>query len=112
MMTLRNTVGSKLLHTLLVLLTVSILLLPSNVRAADRNGTVLFFPLEDLQQLIVHPSRQSLAQLFSFSSSTPSFGWQSWSTEPDNPGKRETYYENGSYGDGYRVPGPHSWWGY
>ena len=113
MTTLRHTSGSKLRLTLLALLTVATLSLPSSAKAAERDGTVLFFPLADLQQMIVHPSRQSLTALFSFSSPAPDSARHAWSAIPerDNPLQWNNGYSNGLWVDGCRLPGPRPLWG-
>jgi hypothetical protein len=87
MTALRHTSGTKLRLTLLALLIATTLSLPSSAKAAERDGTVLFFPLEDLQQMIVHPSLNSLTALFSFSSPAPNSALHAWSATPerDNP---------------------------
>ena len=113
MTTLRHTSGSKLRLTLLALLTVATLSLPSSAKAAERDGTVLFFPLADLQRMIVRPSRQSLTALFSFSSPAPDSARYAWSATPerDNPLQWNNTYSNGLCVDGCRLPGPRPLWG-
>jgi hypothetical protein len=112
MMTLRPITGSQLRLTLLALLTISTLWLPAGTHAAERDGTVLFFPLADVQHMIVSPSRHSLATLFSFSSPTSSFVRDEWSArlEQDNGPQRNPGYGNKVGGDRYPLPGP--LWGY
>jgi hypothetical protein len=113
MTTLRHTSGSKLRLTLLALLTAATLSLPSSAKAAERDGTVLFFPLEDVQQMIVHPSRQSLTALFSFSSPVANSAQHSWAATPerDNPLQWNNGYSNGLCVDGCLLPGPRPLWG-
>jgi hypothetical protein len=113
MTTLRHTIGSKLRLTLLALLTVATLSLPSSAKAAERDGTVLFFPLADLQRMLVHPSRQSLTALFAFSSPVPNSAWHAWSAIPerDNPLQWNNGYSNGLCVDGCLLPGPRPLWG-
>src|SRR5262245_9582261 len=69
------TTSSHTLHTilrraLLVFLTLSPLLLTPGAFAAERDGTVLFFSLDDLQEVLSPPS------LPSFSPLALSFAWQ------------------------------------
>jgi hypothetical protein len=113
MTTLRHTSGSKLRLTLLALLTVATLSVPSSAKAAERDGTVLFFPLKDLQQMIVHPSLNSLTALFSFSSPVPNAAQHLWAATPerDNPLQWYNDYSNGICVDGCRLPGPRPLWG-
>ena len=113
MTTLRHTTGSKLRLTLLALLTAATLSLPSSAKAAERDGTVLFFPLEDLQQMIVHPSLNSLTALFSFPRAAPNSVLNAWSATPerDNPLQWNNAYSNGMCVDGCRLPGPRPLWG-
>ena len=113
MTTLRNISDSKLRLTLLTLLTVTTLSLPSNAKAAERDGTVLFFPLEDIQQMIVHPSLHSLTALFSFSPSLSNSERHAWSATPerDKPLQWNNTYSNGLCVDECRLPGPRPLWG-
>src|SRR5262245_53112406 len=108
MTTLRHTTGSKLRLTFLALLTAATLSLPSSAKAAERDGTVLFFPLGDVQQMIVHPSRQSLTALLSFTPPAPNSALNAWSATPvrDNPLQWNNTYSNGMCVDGCRLPGP------
>jgi hypothetical protein len=89
-------------------LTLSILLTPTCALSAEREGTVLFFSLEDLQQALSHPSLPSLSQL------SPSFAWweQPEAAEQDGPLERNFRWGNGLGVDGYTRPGTRPLWGY
>ena len=112
MTTLRYTGSPKLRLTVLALLTATTLLMPPVAKAAERDGTMLFFSLEDIQQVLARPSLPALTSLFSFSQ--PAFAWraQSETAERGSPMERNTRYGNGLWADGYRLPGPHPLWGY
>jgi hypothetical protein len=112
MTTLRYTRSPKLRLAFLALLTATTLLMPSGAQAAERNGTVLFFSLEDIQQVLARPSLPALTSLLSFSQ--PAFSWraQSQTAERGSLMERNTRYGNGFWVDGYRLPGPHPLWGY
>jgi hypothetical protein len=111
---LRHTRSPKLRMTLLAFFTATTLLTPLSARAAERDGTVIFFSMEDLRQMVAHPSLSSLASLFSPSQSSPSFAWheESGAAEQDNPLERNARYGNGLGADGYRLPGTRPLWGY
>jgi hypothetical protein len=112
MKTLRYTRTPKLCLAFLTLLTATTLLMPSGAKAAERNGTVLFFSLEDIQQVLDRPSLPALTSLLSFSQ--PAFSWraQSQTAKQGSLLERNTHYGNGFWVDGYRLPGPHPLWGY
>ena len=114
MTTLRYSSSTKLRLTFLALLTVTTLLMPSGAKAAERDGIVLFFPLEDIQHVLAHPSLSSLSSLFSFSSPASGFAWreQSVAPEQDSHLERNARYSTGLEIEGYRLPGPHPLWGY
>jgi hypothetical protein len=99
---------------LLALFTVITLSLPSGAKAAERDGTVLFFSFEDIQQVLTNPSLPSLTSLLSPSQPTSSFAWraQSETVEQDHSLGWNTSYGNGLWADGYRLPGPRPLWGY
>lgn len=113
MMKLRYTRSPQLRLAFLALLTVTTLLIPPDVKAAERDGTVLFFSLEDIQHVLAHPSLPALTSLFSISQSS-SFSWraQSETAVQGSPVERNTRYGNGLWVDGYRLPGPYPLWGY
>ena len=88
------------------------LLLPSPCAlAAEREGTVLFFSLEDLQQMLSHPSHFLSSSLWQLPSS---FAWRERpeEAERDGPLERNARWGNGQGIDGYRRPGTHPLWGY
>lgn len=113
MKTLRYIRSPKLCLAFLALLTAGTLLMPPDAKAAERNGTVLFFSFEDIQQVLTRPSLPALTSLFSFSPSSR-FSWraQSEMTIQGSSLERNTRYGNGFWVDGYRLPGPHPLWGY
>ena len=88
--------------------------MPLGAKAAERDGTVLFFSLEDIQHVLVHPSRSALSSLFSFSSPASGLAWRARSetAEQYSPQERDTRYDAGLEMEGYRLPGPHPLWGY
>ena len=110
----RQTSSATLRLALLTLLTVATLSLPSSAKAAERDGSVLFFPLADLQQLIVHPSRQSLAAFLSFSPPVSSCAWHARSTaqEQANHVQWHTGCGNEPSSEEFHLPGLHTLWGY
>ena len=113
MKTLRYTRSPKFYLAFFALLTASTLSMPLRAQAAERNGTVLFFSLDDIQQVLARPSLPALTSLFSFSPAS-SFSWraQSETVMKSSPLERNTRYGNGFWVDGYRLPGPHPLWGY
>lgn len=108
---LRPTRSTPLRRALLALLTVTALLTPAYARAAEREGAVLFFSLEDLHQALAHPSLPSLLAL---SPPSSSFAWraQSGEAEQNGPLERNARYGNGLGIDGYTRPGTRPLWGY
>lgn len=114
MTTLRHTSSTKLRLTFLALLTITTFLMPPGAKAAERDGTVLFFSLEDIQHVLANPSLPAFASLLSPSQPTSSLAWraQSEAAGQDSSRERNTRYGNGLWADGYRIPGPHPLWGY
>lgn len=108
---LRHTSSANLRLTFLSILTVLTLLMPLGAKAAERDGTVIFFPLEDIRHALTHPSFSTLASLFSFSPPASGFAW-SEPTKQYSPLERNTLYGVGPEVEGYRLPGPRSLWGY
>jgi len=94
----------------LALLTVATLSTPPSAKAAERDGTVLFFPLADLQQLIGHPFRNSLNAFLSFSPLVSSCAWHAWSTAPEqaNPLQWNTGCGNEPGSEEFHLPGLHT----
>src|SRR5262245_51370312 len=70
MTSLSHTLRSICRKALLAAAALLVLLPPADALAAEREGTVLFFSLEDLQEVLSHPSPFSLP---SFSQLSPSF---------------------------------------
>jgi hypothetical protein len=87
------------------------LLTPPCALAAEREGTVLFFSVEDLQQALSHPV---LPSLLSFSQLLPSFEWreQPEAAEQDGRLERNSRWGNGLGVNGYTRPGTRPLWGY
>jgi len=108
MTTLSQTLRAKCRKALLAGVALSALLTPPCALAAEREGTVLFFSLEDLQQALSHPSLPSLSQLL------PSFAWweQPEAAEQDGPLERNSRWGNGLGVEGYLRPGTRPLWGY
>jgi hypothetical protein len=106
-------VSSRALRTqgwkaLLAGVALSALLTPPCALAAEREGTVLFFSVEDLQQ----PWSRSSLPLFS--QLLPSFEWleQPEAAEQDGRLERNSRWGNGLGIDGYTRPGTRPLWGY
>jgi len=113
MTTLSQTWCTKCRKALLAGVALSTLLTPPYALAAEREGTVLFFSMEDLQQVLSSPSLPSLASLFSRAQPSPSF-WQEQpeAAEQDGPLERNARYGNGLGIDGDRLPGTRPPWIY
>jgi hypothetical protein len=88
-------------------LALSVLLTPTRTLSAEREGSVLFFSVEDLQQTLSHPSLPSLSHL------SPSGAWweQPKAAEQDGPLERYSRWGNGLGVDGYTRPGTRPLWG-
>jgi hypothetical protein len=88
-------------------LTLSVLLTPTRALSAEREGTVLFFSVEDLQQALSHPSLPSLSHL------SPSGAWweQPKAAEQDGPLERNFRWGNGLGVQGYTHPETRPLWG-
>lgn len=96
-------------RALLALLTLSPLLTTPGAFAAERDGTVLFFSVADLKQVLSHPSLPSLSQL------SPRFAWrdQHEAAAQEGPVERNSRWGNGLGVDGYAYPGARRpLWGY
>jgi len=108
MTTLSQTLRTQCRKTLLAGVALSVLLPPAGALAAEREGTVLFFSLADLQQVLSHPSLPSLSQLL------PSLAWreQSETQKQDGPLEKNARWGNGLGIDGYTRPGTRPLWGY
>ena len=108
MISLSQTLRTKCQKALLGAVALLVLLPPAAALAAEREGTVLFFPLEDLQQVLSHPS------LFSFLQLSPSVAWRERhaAEKQDGPVERNFRWGNGLGVDGYTRPGTRPLWGY
>src|SRR5215475_3585541 len=108
MTTLSHTLRMTCRKTLLAGLALSALLTPPCALSAEREGTVLFFSFEDLQQMLSNPSLPSFSPMF------PSFTWQEQNdaTEQDGPLEMNRRWGNGLGIDGYIRPGTRPLWGY
>src|SRR5215475_5749963 len=111
MMTLSQTLRTQCRNVLLAGVVLSALLTPVCALSAEREGTVLFFSVEDLHQTLSHPS------LFSFPSlwqPLSSFAWreQPEAAEQDGPIERTYRWGNGLGVDGYTRPATRPLWGY
>ena len=113
MTTFIRTLSTKCRNALLTGVALSTLLTPAGVLAAEREGTVLFFSLDDIQSVLTRPSLPSLASLLSPSQPVSSFAWRGQSrVEQGRPPEQHTPYGNGLWADGYHLPGSHPLWGY
>ena len=108
MTTLSHTLSAKCRRALLAGVALSALLTPPYVLAAEREGAVLFFSVEDLQQVLSHSALPSFSQL------VPSFAWQEQpkAAEPDGRLERNSRWGNSLGIDGYTRPGTRPLWGY
>jgi hypothetical protein len=108
MTTLSQGLSMQSRKALLVGLTLFVLLLPTSALSAEREGSVLFFSLEDLRQVLTHPTLPSLWHL------SPSFAWweQPKAAEQDGPLERNARWGHGLGVDGYTRPGTRPLWGY
>ena len=83
-----------------------VLLMPISAMAAQRDGTVLFFSLEDLTQALSKPTLPDLS---------PSFLWQNLAPQAhqESPIERSYRWGNGLGIDGLAYPGARMpLWGY
>ncbi|MGE0824328.1 MAG: hypothetical protein AB7G75_14160 [Candidatus Binatia bacterium] len=114
MKTLRHVRSTRIRSTVVALLVAAALLTPSGAKAAERDGTVLFFSFEDLQSVLAHPSLPAFSSFLFPSSSAPSFAWSAGAGAAGygQPTERHDRFGNWLWVDGYKVPGPHPLWGY
>jgi hypothetical protein len=107
MTTLNQALRSQGRKVLLAGLALSVLLTPPCARSAEREGSVLFFSVADLQQVLSHPALPSLSQL------SPSFAWweQPKAAEQDGPLERNFRWGHGLGVEGYTRPGTRPLWG-
>jgi hypothetical protein len=107
MTTLSQALRTQCRKVLLAGLAFLVLLPPPWALSAEREGTVLFFSMEDLQQALSHPSLPSLSHL------SPSSAW--WeppeAAEQDDLLERNFRWGNGLGIDGYTRPGTRPLWG-
>ena len=109
MTTYRQALRKTLSRSLLAGLTLSALLTAPCAFSAERDGTVLFFSFEELQEDLSHPSLPSLSQL------PNSFEWQAQYKigEQVSPLERSAQWGDGLGIDGYAHPGQRRpLWGY
>ena len=108
MTTLSRALRTQCRKALFAGLALSLLLTPTRARSAEREGTVLFFSVEDLQQALSHPSLPSFSQL------SPSFARreQSEAEKQDGTLERNSRWGNGLGVGGYTHPGTRPLWGY
>ena len=111
MTTLSHTLRSKCRKALLAAVALLVLLPPAGAQAAEREGTVLFFSPEDLQQALSHSSPFSLPLFLQLS---PSFARreQSEAENQDGPVERNSRCGDGLGVDGYTYPRTRPLWGY
>jgi hypothetical protein len=106
---LSQTLRTKCRKALLAAVALLVLLPPAGVLAAEREGTVLFFSLEDLQQALSRPSPFSLSPFMQLS---PSFARreQSEAEKQDGPVERNSCWGDGLGVDGYTCSGIRPLW--
>jgi len=94
--------------SLIAMLALVALLTPASGFAAERDGSVLFFSLEDMQQMLSNPTLPSAPDL-SFS-----FTWRNQRKNENLESALErNYYWGHKLGvDGYTKPGTRPLWGY
>ena len=111
MTVLNQTLRAKCRKALLATVALLVLRPPAGALAAEREGTVLFFSLEDLQQALSRPSPFSLSRFLQLS---PSFAQreQPEAEKQDGPLERNSRWGNGLGVDGYTHPGTRPLWGY
>jgi hypothetical protein len=111
MTTLSHTLRSNCWKALLAAVALLVLLTPACAPAAEREGTVLFFSPEDIQQALSHSSPFSLP---SFLQLSPGFARreQSEAEKQDGPMERNSRWGDGLGVDGYTYPGTRPLWGY
>src|SRR5262249_5469431 len=111
MPTLSHTRRTKCRKALLAAVALLVLLPPAGALAAEREGTVLFFSLEDLQQALSRPSPFSLPPFLQLS---PRFAQQEQpkAEKQDGPVERNPRGGKGLGVDGYPRPGTRPLWGY
>ena len=108
---LSQTLRTKCRKALLAAVALLVLLPPAGALAAEREGTVLFFSPEDLQQALSHSSSFSPP---SFLQLSPSFAQRELpeAEEQDGPLERNSRWSNGLGVDGYTRPRTRPLWDY
>jgi len=111
MTTLSHALRSKCRKALLTAAALLVLLPSAGALAAEREGTVLFFSLEDLQQALSRPSPFSLSLFLQLSSSFARRE-QPEAEKQDGPLERNSRWGDGLGVDGYTRTGTRPLWGY
>jgi hypothetical protein len=94
------------IKSLLAALTLTAMFLPTAAFSAERDGTTLFFSLEDLRRELTTPSLSSLSSILTWRN-------QEENTDRRTPIERNLTWGNGLGIDGYAHPGSHRpLWGY
>ena len=108
MMTLRLVLNKRIRRATLVVLACSVLLTPAYAVSAERDGTVIYFTFEDLNQMFSHSSPPSFRQIF------PGFSWRDQREQPGQQRHIERNYrwDNGRGFDDSTRPGTRPLWGY
>ena len=111
MLTLNPTLRRHGKRVLLVGAVLGVLWSTSFARAAEWEGPVLFFSLEDLQGVVSYPSSLSLPTVWTLASgfARPE---QSQAAAYEGPVERSMHWGNGLGIDGYIRPGTRPLWGY
>ena len=104
-MTIRRLLNKSVRRTTLVVLTCSILFLPTYAVSAERDGTVIYFTFEDVKQM------------FSYLSLLPGLSDSSWRnqrerTSQQRPIARTYRWNNGQGSNGSPLPETRPLWGY
>lgn len=106
MTTFNQALSAKCRKALLAGLALVVLLTPICAMAAERDGTVLFFSLEDLKQALYNPTLSELS---------PSFSWRNpqQQANQESPIERNYRWGHGLGFDSYAYPGTRMpLWGY
>ena len=92
-----------------------VLLMPISAMAAQRDGTVLFFSLEDLTQTLSNPTLPDLSHSLLMPDLFPGLLWQNLlpQTYQESPIERSYRWGDGLGVDGFAYPGSRMpLWGY
>jgi len=102
-----KTLSKTIRKSVLAAFAFTVLMTPISGFAAERDGSVLFFSLDDLQQTLSNPT------LPSFSDWSSNFAWRDQrEQDQSSPLERNYNWGNRLGFDGYAKPGTRPLWGY